>query len=155
MLGINWPTIFFHIFNFALLVILLNELLYKPISAYIEKREKYYKDIEDELNNKMKESDQLITENKKRLEQINIEAEEIKSAALKESQILAKQEIEQAKETGQIIISKARLEAEREKENILRAAKEELKEVAIEAASKISLSDKDPFEDFIKHMEEE
>ena len=104
MLGINWQSIMFHIFNFALLALLLNELLYKPINDFIENRENEYKEIEEETLNNLEKSKLLVAEHDKKMESIYLEAEEIKNKAIKEAQLQANSEIQHANEEKQRIL---------------------------------------------------
>lgn len=154
MLGINWPTILFHIFNFALLALLLNWLLYEPINKFIVDRENYYKAIEDETLLNLENSKLVLEENNKKLENVHLEAEKIMEEAVKQSQLQANQEIILAKEEGKKIIEESRVQAQREKEILIRNTKKDLKEVAIEAAAKLSLVNGDVYDDFINHIEE-
>lgn len=155
MLGINWQSIMFHIFNFALLALLLNELLYKPINDFIENRENEYKEIEEETLNNLEKSKLLVAEHDKKMESIYLEAEEIKNKAIKEAQLQANSEIQHANEEKQRILEESRVQAQREKEILIRNAKADIREVAIEAAAKLSFTNCDVYDDFINHTKEE
>lgn len=155
MLGINFQQILLHIFNFALLLLVLNELLYKPIVKFIDDRDAYYKSLDKEKNENLEKSKELLNKRNRELEDIHIEANRIKEEAIKESQIQAKQEINQAKEEGMKIIEKARSQSIIEKDILIRNAKKDLREVAIEAAAKLSLLNNDVYDDFLKHVNED
>ncbi|MDO4604813.1 MAG: ATP synthase F0 subunit B [Helcococcus sp.] len=155
MLGINFQQILLHIFNFALLLLVLNELLYKPIVKFIDDRDAYYKSLDKEKNENLEKSKELLNKRNRELEDIHIEANRIKEEAIKESQIQAKQEINQAKEEGMKIIEKARAQSIIEKDILIRNAKKDLREVAIEAAAKLSLLNNDVYDDFLKHVNED
>lgn len=155
MLGIDFQQILLHIFNFALLLIVLNELLYKPIVKFIDDRDAHYKSIDKEKNENLEKSKDLLTQRKLELEDLHKQANKIKEEVIKEAQIQAKQEINQAKEEGKKIIEKARAQSIVEKEILIRNAKKDLREVAIEAAAKLSILNDDVYDDFLKHVNED
>ena len=53
------------------------------------------------------------------------------------------------------IIEKARAQSIIEKDILIRNAKKDLREVAIEAAAKLSLLNNDVYDDFLKHVNED
>ena len=132
MLGINFQQILLHVFNFVLLLLVLNELLYKPIVKFMDDREAYYKSLDKETNENLEKSKGLLKQRELELKDIHIEANRIKEDAIKESQVQAKQEINQAKEEGKKIIEKARSQSKLEKDILIRNTKKDLREVAIE-----------------------
>lgn len=155
MLGINFQQILLHVFNFAILLLVLNELLYKPIVKFIDDRENYYKSMDKEKNENLEKSKELLNQRNQELKDIYIEANKIKEEAIKESQIQAKQEIDQAKEEGKKLLEKARVQSLVEKDILIRNTKKDLREVAIEAAAKLSLLNNDVYDDFLKHVNED
>lgn len=155
MLGINFQQILLHVFNFVLLLLVLNELLYKPIVKFMDDREAYYKSLDKETNENLEKSKGLLKQRELELKDIHIEANRIKEDAIKESQVQAKQEINQAKEEGKKIIEKARSQSKLEKDILIRNTKKDLREVAIEAAAKLSLLNNDVYDDFLKHVNED
>ncbi|MGY3776941.1 ATP synthase F0 subunit B [Helcococcus sueciensis] len=155
MLGINFQQILLHVFNFVLLLLVLNELLYKPIVKFMDDREAYYKSLDKETNENLEKSKGLLKQRELELKDIHIEANRIKEKAIKESQVQAKQEINQAKEEGKKIIEKARSQSKLEKDILIRNTKKDLREVAIEAAAKLSLLNNDVYDDFLKHVNED
>nr|WP_276938984.1 ATP synthase F0 subunit B [Helcococcus sueciensis] len=155
MLGINFQQILLHVFNFVLLLLVLNELLYKPIVKFMDDREAYYKSLDKETNENLEKSKGLLKQRELELKDIHIEANRIKEEAIKESQVQAKQEINQAKEEGKKIIEKARSQSKLEKDILIRNTKKDLREVAIEAAAKLSLLNNDVYDDFLKHVNED
>lgn len=155
MLGINFQQILLHVFNFVLLLLVLNELLYKPIVKFMDDREAYYKSLDKETNENLEKSKELLEQRELELKDIHVEANRIKEEAIKESQVQAKQEINQAKEEGKKIIEKARAQSKVEKDILIRNTKKDLREVAIEAAAKLSLLNNDVYDDFLKHVNED
>jgi F-type H+-transporting ATPase subunit b len=98
-MSIDWLTFFAQLFNFVLLVWLLNRYLFKPILKVVEERSlKIRNEIEKAA---MREED-----------------------ALKEKKLLAEEREEFEKERARLL-SQAVAEAQREKERLITSAKEE------------------------------
>lgn len=155
MLGINWQDILLHVFNFALLAILLNELLYNPINKFIENREAYYKNLEIEKLKNLEDSKALLQERTQKLAIIQQEAKEIKDKAVRESQIQANLKIENAQAEGEKIIEQSRIKAKLERDTLIRNTRKDLKEVVVEAAAKLALLNDNVYDDFLDHTEED
>ncbi|MFM1514248.1 ATP synthase F0 subunit B [Helcococcus ovis] len=155
MLGINWQDILLHVFNFALLAILLNELLYNPINKFIENREAYYKNLEIEKLKNLEDSKALLQERTQKLAIIQQEAKEIKDKAIRESQIQANLKIENAQAEGEKIIEQSRIKAKLERDTLIRNTRKDLKEVVVEAAAKLALLNGNVYDDFLDHTEED
>lgn len=155
MLGIDIQQILLHLFNFAVLGIALNYLLYQPIVDFIEKREEYYKDLENKTQSNYLESEKILKEHNEKLQNIEDEAKQIKSDILMEADIEAKRKKELAQEEADKIIDDSKVLAQREKETLIRNTKKNLKGVIVEAATKLALQDKDAYNDFVEHLDEE
>lgn len=155
MLGINWQDILLHVFNFALLAILLNELLYNPINKFIENREAYYKNLDTEKEKTLQDAQALLEERNSKLASIHQEAKEIKDEAMRESQIQANLKIETAQAEGEKIIEQSRIKAKLERDTLIRNTRKDLKEVVVEAAAKLALLNGNVYDDFLDHTEED
>ena len=57
-LNINLTQIFLHLLNFLILFAILYFLLYKPVKNFMEKREKTYRDMDDEARDNLKASEE-------------------------------------------------------------------------------------------------
>ena len=155
MLGINWQDILLHVFNFALLAILLNELLFNPISEFIENREAHYKNLDTEKEKTLQDAQALLEERNSKLASIHQEAKEIKDQAMRESQEQANLKIETAQAEGEKIIEQSRIKAKLERDTLIRNTRKDLKEVVVEAAAKLALLNGNVYDDFLDHTEEE
>ena len=57
-LNINLTQIFLHLLNFLILFAILYFLLYKPVKNFMEKREKTYRDMDDEARDNLRVSEE-------------------------------------------------------------------------------------------------
>lgn len=155
MLGIDWQQILLHLFNFALLALIVNILLYLPVKSFIEKRQQYYKDLDDQTKKNLKESEQSIKLHDQKLREIDEEIKQIKLDALKDAKKISDKEIRLAKEEAKKIIQDSKIESQREREKIIRKTKRELKQVVVETATKLALFNGDVYDDFIEYAKED
>jgi F-type H+-transporting ATPase subunit b len=102
-LGINIGYLLAQIFNFLIIVFLLQKFLYKPVLSMLDKRKK---EIEEGIKLKStmeEEKEKLVEKRKKVLKDANAEGQRIIASA-----------IEEAKKEEERILEKARLEAKSE-----------------------------------------
>lgn len=149
-LNIDWQQILLHVFNFILLAFGLWLLLYKPVKDFMTKREKYYQDIEDEVNEKakqIKEAEELYAE---RISGIEKEIGEMKANAYRDAEKAASARLDEAEEQKRKIIEDAKKTAEAEKKKIMQEANDEIEELVSGAIDKMMGSAKaDPVDDFL------
>lgn len=153
-LNIDFKEIFLHLFNFFLLLLILYVLLYKPVMDFIENRKKYYKEMEESASGKMTEAEKLLSDSKKKLEEINDEAGKIKAEALKKGTELAETRILEAYKEAEEIIKNAKVSAMNESKRIMEEANAKIKDLAIETTKKILLESNDEiYDDFLKKVD--
>ena len=58
-LNIDWQQILLHLLNFAILAGGLYLLLFKPVKAFMAKRESYYQNMDNEAKQKLQEAETL------------------------------------------------------------------------------------------------
>ena len=90
-LNINFTQIFLHLLNFLILYAILYFLLYKPVKNFMEKREKTYRDMDDEARDNLKASEEKKAQYDTKLSEAEAEISQMKSKS--------RQEIEKSKET--------------------------------------------------------
>ena len=56
-LNIDWQQILLHLLNFAILAGGLYLLLFKPVKAFMEKRESYYQNMDSEAKQKLQDAE--------------------------------------------------------------------------------------------------
>ncbi len=97
MLDISFGLLIFVIILFLLLVYLLNDMLYKPLLAFMDKRDR---SIRDDLASAKKSSDEIddaLSEAEKKISIAKSEAAKIKEDALAKAKELAALKLEESK----------------------------------------------------------
>lgn len=136
-LNIDWQQILLHLFNFIILFAVLYFLLYKPVKQFMDKRTQYYKNIDDEANANLAESEKAKAEYTERLSHADAEIAESKEIARKELAVSLDARKKQAEDEAAKIIADAKSAAEREREKILKNSKSEIADMVTIAAEKI------------------
>lgn len=140
-LNINWQQILLHLFNFAILFAGLYFLLYKPVKAFMEKREKYYKDMQDSADEVMQKAMESKQEYETRLAEADAEIAGKKKAAADELEKMRRAREKQAEDEAKKIVSDAKEEAKAMRTQIVDGARKEITEMVEQAAEKILLSE--------------
>ncbi len=112
---IDIKQLLFQVFNFSLLVFLLNKYLYNPILNLLKQREKKINEGLQAAEKNLQEEQELEKKKKRELTQARKKALAIIEAAKKE-----------AKEKKAQILKEAKLEAQKEAQDIIRKAEEQL-----------------------------
>ena len=136
-LNIDWQQILLHFLNFAILAFGLYMLLYKPIKAFMDKRAKYYEDIDKSANEKIQQLKSLEAEYDAKISNLEAEIKEKKLAAEESISIQTLKELDLARAESNRIISEAKAEGQAEKEKIIASSKKEIVELAVLASDKI------------------
>lgn len=136
-LNIDWQQILLHLFNFIVLFAILYFLLYKPVKQFMDKRTEYYKNLEDEANANLAESEKVKEEYIKKLSDAEAEIAEKSETARRELAASLDIRKKQAEEEASGIIADARSAAESEREKILKDAQGKITDMVTNAAEKI------------------
>jgi F-type H+-transporting ATPase subunit b len=123
--------------TFFILLIMLYKIAWKPILSTIDKRENMIQDSLDRSEKAREEAEEILEKHNALMRS----AEEDAQRLLKENRELAeklRQDIlEEARQSANNLISKAKVEIEKEKQDALTALRSEVAELAINATKKI------------------
>ena len=150
-LNIDWQQILLHVFNFVVLFAILYFLLYKPVKDFMDKRQKYYEDMDRAANEKLAESENAKAEYTNKLASVEDELAMTRENAQKELDASLAACRREAEDEAAKIIADAKLAAEREREKILKGAQGEIADMVTVAAEKIisARSTSDAFDQFL------
>ncbi len=154
-LNINWQQILLHWFNLAILTGGLYFLLYKPVKDFMEKREAYYQNREEESEKCFQNASSKEQELNRRLGEVEEELSKKRKQALAE--IIQNRELELAETRKQCekMVNDAKVISEQERKRIVDGAREEVAQLAIEAMNKLmNSSGTDALEQFLKKEQE-
>lgn len=148
-LNIDWQQILLHAFNLVILAGGLYFLLYKPVTAFMEKRQTYYAGLEADAQEKLRAAEQKEQEADVRLSGMQAEAEQLRAEALKQADAEAAARLAAAEAEKQKLLTAARAQAAREKDAMLREANEQLGTLVSNAVDKLVSEADDPYADFL------
>ena len=136
-LNIDIQQICLHLLNVAILIFGLYMLLYKPVKDFMEKREAYYRDLDEQANTKLAEAEQTRAACQERLDKVEEELDQHRREAVEELKALTARKKLEAEQQAEQILSHAQQEAKREREKILEEARSEVSEMAVAAVEKL------------------
>lgn len=154
-----WEIIFTWV-NLLILYLLMKKFLFKPVREMIEKREQEVEDIYETARITNEDAYKLKSEYEQRLSSAKEEARGIVDTANKKAIIRSEEIVQDAKEKATVIIKKANVQIEDEKNNAINQAKNHITTMAVSIASKVIEKDinendhKDLVEKFINEMGE-
>ena len=140
-LNINFQQIFLHFLNFTLLFAGLYFLLYKPVRAFMSKRDAYYADLDRQAQDKLAQAEELHHRYEEQIAGAREEIQAKSDQALQDAMETAQQQLLQAQTDASHIVASARAEAQAERERILREARSEISEMVTLAAGKLLSAD--------------
>ena len=100
-LNIDLQQILLHWMNLAILTGGLYFILYKPVKAFMEKREAYYKEKEKAADDKMAEAERIQAAYQAKLDAADEEIRQARLKAQESAQQAAEEQINQAKNMAQ------------------------------------------------------
>ena len=139
-LNIDFQQILLHLFNFVILGGGLYFLLYKPVRAFMDERQKRISDSLDKAKAQMEEAEAIKADYQKQMAdaQALIKAHEQEAEARIE---MERRTVEKdAKKQAAEYLKTARAEAEKERELMMEEAQKEIRVLASEAAEKLARS---------------
>lgn len=155
MLGIDIQQILLHMLNFVILFGALYFLLYSPVKKFMDKRNDYYDEIDNQAKSKLAEAEKYQKEYEAKLADADNEVEKIIKESSDSARADANKTRAEAKEEAKAIIESAKVKATREKEEIIRSANKEIRVIAEEAAQKLIIDGEDAYTSFINSFDTE
>ena len=138
-LNINFTQIFLHPLNFLILFAILYFLLYKPVRNFMEKREKTYRDMDDEARDNLRVSEETKAQYETKISEAETEISQMKQKSRQEIEKNRDSQLQAAKDEAERIIREAKAEATREKDRIISEAQSEISEMVTDATEKLAL----------------
>lgn len=153
-LNIDLQQILLHLLNFTILFAVFYLLLYKPVKKFMDDRTEYYKNLDNEANQKLLDGENAKQEYLQKLDSAEEEIDKKREAAHKEADALTEQMVAEAKKEAKAIIEKAKKEALRERNKIINTASDEITEMVEKATSKVVFSStKEAYDSFLETVE--
>jgi len=137
LLDVNPGLIFWVVITFVLLLVLLKKIAWGPILNSLNERESFIKDSLEKAEKAQRDAEKLLEENKANLAKAEDDAQIIIEQGREYSEKLKAQLLEETKSITQKMISEATSEIERKNREAFNNLKEEVANIAVDAAEKI------------------
>lgn len=147
-LNIDFQQVLLHLLNFVILAGGLYLLLYKPVKKFMEARTAKYAEEAAKAEEAVAAAEKLKADYEARLADSEKEIARKQAEASRQAAEQAQQRIQEAQKQAEQILSESRKTAETEKKAIVDGAREELVQLAMEAARKIVLEPDDAYASF-------
>ncbi|HEX73717.1 MAG TPA: F0F1 ATP synthase subunit B [Dehalococcoidia bacterium] len=136
-LGINLPTLLAQVINFAVLFGLLYLVAYKPLMRMLDERSKKVKDSMEQTEYIKEQAARAEEEVKKRLETASKEGQEVIDRAVRTGGEVRQKAEQEARQDTESLITRARMEIQRERDEAIDELRKEFADLTILAAGKV------------------
>ena len=153
-LNINFQQILLHMFNFVILAFGLYMLLYKPVVAFMKKREDHFADLEKQAQEAKSQAEATLAGADEEIRQKN-------AAAAQEADRQRQERMQRAQADADKLLKNARGAAEQERNAMLEGAKKDIAQMVVSATGKLMDKENDPafdkalYDSFLKAAQEE
>ncbi len=135
--GIDIKLLSIQIFNFIILLVILQRLLYKPLIKILEDRRKNIEEGMKKLENIEKKSKELKDKTEDDLMEARKKSQEIIARAERQASETRKNAQEDAHEQANEIISQAKKSIALEKESLINSVQKEIVQLVVGVSSKV------------------
>ena len=159
--GVNFWTMIFAWINLLILYFILKKLLFKPVKAMIDSRQKEVDDMYSDAENSKIAASEMKSEYEEKLNRANEESEEIIRRATRKAMLREEEILKAADEEARRALERAKEQAELEKKRALNEIKDEVSDIAIGIASAVIERDvsadehRELIDEFIRNMGDE
>ena len=140
-LNIDFQQIFLHLFNFIILALGLYLLLYRPVVAFMDKRQAHYEELDRQAAEKDAAAQQKLDAYDARLKAADEEIQRRNADANRQLEAKRQERLQRAQEQADKLVEEARKAAERERAAMLEG------EMVVSAAGKVADKEIDPAAD--------
>ncbi len=137
MLSPNPGLIIWTIITFILLLLILKRFAWKPLLDALQKREQTVKDALERTEKAKMEAERILEENRKQFERAEQEGQRILNESRSLAEKLKDDIVEKANSQSRKMIESAKQEINRDKEAAMGQLRDEIANLAIQAAGKI------------------
>jgi len=136
-LGISLPTLVAQVINFAILLGLLYLVAYKPIMRMLDERSRKIKESMEQTEFIKEQAAHAEEEVKKRVDTAAKEGQEIITRAVRTGEEAGRQVQQEARQEAESLITRARVEIQRERDEAIDELRKEFADLTILAAGKV------------------
>ena len=147
-LNFDWQQTLLHWMNLAILVGGLYFLLYRPVKKFIAKREEYYRNLEQQADDKIAQAEQFKEQYGEKLAAADEEIRQARAKAQQAVEQSTQEQLDFARAQAEHIVAQARAQADRIKEQAVHDSQDEIRRMAETATRRLALQ-RDPFDQFL------
>jgi len=136
-LGINLPILVAQVINVVILFVLLYVVAYKPIMRMLDERSRRIKEGMEQAEAVKEQAAHAEEEIKKQLEAASREGQERIARAIKSGDEIRQKSQEDARQDAEILVTRARADISRERDEAIGELRKEFAELTILAAEKV------------------
>ncbi len=136
-LGINVPVLLAQIVNVVILLVVLYFVAYKPVMRMLDQRSKRIKDSMEQADAIKEQADRAEEEVKKQLAAAGKEGQKRITQAAQAGEEIREKARQSARQEAETIITRARGEIQRERDETISELRKEVADVTITAAEKV------------------
>ena len=136
-LGFNIPVLFTQLVTFIILLLLLRVVAYKPIMRMMDERSRRIKESLEQAESVKKASESAEDQVKKQLEAASREGQERVARAVKAGEEVRLKAQDEAKKEAEMLITRARADIRRERDEAVQDVRREFGELTVLAAGKV------------------
>lgn len=137
LLDVNPGLIIWLTITFIVLLFILKKIAWGPILSSLNERENFIKDSLDKADEARLEAEKLLEENKANLARAEDDAQKVIAQGRKYAENVKSQMLEESKAEASKMIKEATAEIERKNQEAFNKLKDQVAEIAIDAAEKI------------------
>ena len=123
--------------NLIILYLILRKILFKPVTEFMENRTKSIQDSIKDSEKQKADAEDMKRKYEKQLKEAKADSEKIIDEATAKANRISDKVIDDAKQEAQLILADARIEIEHEREQMIKAVRNEVAGLALAAATKV------------------
>jgi len=136
-LGISIPTLVTQVITFIILLLILRFAAYKPIMRMLDERSRRVKESLEQAESVKTQAARAEEQLKKQLEQVAREGQERIARAMKAGEDVKQKAQVEAKQEAEALITRARAEIQRERDEAIGEVRREFADLTVLAAGKV------------------
>lgn len=151
-LGISWQLLLSQIINFGLLMVILQQILYKPVLNMLEQRKQRIAQGLAQADKASHAADEAEAEKQAILDEARRDAQEVRAQATRDAERIAQDVRSRADQEAQDIRLKAQSDAEAQTASVMADARRQIADLTIAATEQIlgrELANRDEQERFV------
>ena len=136
-LGVSLPTLIAQIVNFVILFVLLYLVAYKPVMRMLDERSRKVQESMEQTESIKEQASHAEEEAKKQIEVASKEGQEAIARAVRTGEEIRQQAQQEARQDAEVLITRARAEIQRERDDAIGELRGEFADLTILAAEKV------------------